>query len=72
MMWSSSAGKESTNEGKLEQPWFEVWAPYYVSAGHTFHVTINNERGNFSMRILCPTGAGVGLKILFGCSDGRT
>ncbi len=71
-MSSSSDGKKSTNEGEVEEPWFEARVPCYVSAGDTFRVTINDERGNFSMRILCPTGAGGGLKIQFRRSDGST
>ncbi len=71
-MSSSSDGKKSTNEGEVEEPWFEARVPRYVSAGDTFHVTINGEHGNFSMRILCPTGAGGSSKIQFRRSDGST
>ncbi len=61
-MSSSSDGKKSTNEGELEEPWFEAMVPRYVNAGDTFRVTID---GKFSMRVLCPTGAGGGSKIQF-------
>ncbi len=42
-MSSSSNAKNNTNEGRVEEPWFEAMVPHYVNAGDTFHVTIDDE-----------------------------
>jgi hypothetical protein len=71
-MSSSSDSKNNTNEGEVEEPWFEAMVLCYVSAGDTFCVTINDEHRFFLMHILCLTRVAGGSKIQFHCSDGST
>ncbi len=71
-MSTSSDGKNNPDEDGVEEPWFQVMVPRYVKAGDTFRVTIDDERGKFSMRVLCLTGAAGGSKIEFRHSDGST
>jgi hypothetical protein len=62
----------SSSDGKADEPWFEAWAPQYISASETFRVIVDDERGRFSMQIPCPIGASGCSKIMFCCSDGHT
>jgi hypothetical protein len=71
-MSTSSDGKNNPKEDGVEEPWFQVMVPRYVKAGDTFRVTNDDERGKFSMHVLCPTGAAGGSKIEFHRSDGST
>jgi hypothetical protein len=71
-MSTSSDGKKNPKEDGVEEPWFQVMVPRYVKAGDTFRVTIDDERGKFSMRVLCPTGEAGSSKIEYRRSDGST
>jgi len=50
-MSTSSDGKNNPDEDGVEEPWFQVMVPRYVKTGDTFRVTIDDERGKFSMRV---------------------
>jgi hypothetical protein len=62
----------SSSDGKANEPWFEAWVPRYISAGETFRVIVDDERGRFSMQIPCPIGSIGGSKIMFHHPDGHT
>ncbi len=62
-MSTSSDSKNNPDEDGVEEPWFQVMVPRYIKAGDTFRVTIDDERGKFFMRVLCPTGAAGGSKM---------